>query len=71
VFDLQRPSTSVPWGITVVGGKDQVALDGSCGLCCKYWIAGHHLQDREREEDDAGLQGGCREDGLPDIGGRP
>ena len=24
VFDLQRPSTNVPWGITVVGGRDQV-----------------------------------------------
>jgi len=23
VFDLQRPSTNVPWGITVVGGRDQ------------------------------------------------
>merc|ERR1711890_17252 len=23
VFDLQRPSTSIPWGITVCGGRDQ------------------------------------------------
>jgi len=23
VFDLQRPSTAVPWGITVCGGRDQ------------------------------------------------
>jgi len=22
-FDLQRPSTAVPWGITVCGGRDQ------------------------------------------------
>ena len=26
VFDLQRPSTNVPWGITVVGGRDQVGF---------------------------------------------
>ena len=24
MFDLQRPSTAVPWGITVCGGRDQV-----------------------------------------------
>ena len=38
MFDLQRPSTAVPWGITVCGGRDQVG---------KHWEIPHSVLSSE------------------------
>jgi len=56
VFDLQRPSTSVPWGITVVGGRDQ-------GLTFKI--------GNVKKMTPASRAGMCKMDYLISINGHP
>ena len=70
-IDLQRPSTNIPWGFVICGGRDQVFWKVIKSTFVKsfitYFAQGPNTQSWQCEENDSCLQGRPLQNGLSDF----